>query len=188
MAPVEKSVRWTYLDNHITYEKFFTRAISFKPETCESFRVEILKLGLVKILNFKFCGDADVWLRFFVDAYSRFWRWNVIKIYVWTSDMTSRSYFVKMNSILGSVVPLAMFFWLPVHNQKSFLVLFQRGQKTELSKDIYALKHWFIFANTFRNQQLPDNRNHYHCHVYKHKTLEHKNAKTNFGHFCEFRK
>ena len=22
----------------------------------------------LKILNFKFCGDADVWLRFFVDA------------------------------------------------------------------------------------------------------------------------
>ena len=29
-----------------------------------------------------------------------------------------------------------IFFGLPVHNQKSFLVLFQRGQKTELSKDI----------------------------------------------------
>jgi len=24
--------------------------------------------SLVKILNFKFCGDADVWLRFWVDA------------------------------------------------------------------------------------------------------------------------
>ena len=33
--------------------------------------------------------------------------WN---IYVWTCDMTSRSYFGKMNSTLGSVVPLAMFF------------------------------------------------------------------------------
>ena len=30
--------------------------------------VEILKLGLVKISKFKFCGDADVWLRFFVDV------------------------------------------------------------------------------------------------------------------------
>ena len=30
--------------------------------------VEILKLGLVKILSFKFSGDADVWLRFLVDA------------------------------------------------------------------------------------------------------------------------
>ena len=27
-----------------------------------------LKLGLVKTLNFKFCGDAVVWLRFLVDA------------------------------------------------------------------------------------------------------------------------
>ena len=36
-----------------------------------------------------------------VDAWSRFWRWNLIKICVWTCDM---------NSTLGSVVPLAMFF------------------------------------------------------------------------------
>jgi len=35
-----------------------------------------------------------------VDAWSRFWRWNLIKICVWTCDM---------NSTLGSVVPLAMF-------------------------------------------------------------------------------
>ena len=34
--------------------------------------VDILKLGWVKILNFKFSGDADVWLRFLVDAESRF--------------------------------------------------------------------------------------------------------------------
>ena len=38
-----------------------------------------------------------------------FWRWNVIKFCVWTCVMTSRSYFGKMNSTLGSVVPLAMF-------------------------------------------------------------------------------
>ena len=44
-----------------------------------------------------------------VDAQSMFWRWNVIKICVWTCVMTSRSYFGKMNSTLGSVVPLAMF-------------------------------------------------------------------------------
>ena len=38
---------------------------------------------------------------FEVDAWSRFWRWIMIKICVWTCDM---------NSTLGSVVPLAMFF------------------------------------------------------------------------------
>ena len=32
------------------------------------FLVEILNLALVKILNFKFSGDADVRLRFLVDA------------------------------------------------------------------------------------------------------------------------
>ena len=37
---------------------------------------------------------------FEVDAYSRFWRWHLIKICVWTCDM---------NSTLRSVVPLAMF-------------------------------------------------------------------------------
>ena len=37
-----------------------------------------------------------------VDAWSRFWRWNLIKICVWICDM---------NSTLGSVVPLAMFFF-----------------------------------------------------------------------------
>ena len=31
--------------------------------------VEILKLGFVKILNFKFNGDADDGLKFLVDAY-----------------------------------------------------------------------------------------------------------------------
>ena len=30
--------------------------------------MKILQLGLVKIFDFKFCGDADVWLRFLVDA------------------------------------------------------------------------------------------------------------------------
>ena len=33
--------------------------------------------------------------------------------------MTSRSYFGKMNSTLGSVVPLAMFLFLPQHESDS---------------------------------------------------------------------
>ena len=86
--------------------------------------MEILKLGLVKILNFKFSGDADVWFRFFVDAQLRFWRWNVIKICVWTCAMTLRGYFGKMNSTLGSVVPLAIFCC-----RFHFLRLFDREKK-----------------------------------------------------------
>ena len=42
---------------------------------------------------------------FEVDAWSRFWRWNMIKICVWTCDM---------NSTLGSVVPLAMFLMIVI--------------------------------------------------------------------------
>ena len=46
---------------------------------------------------------------FEVVSWLRFWRWNLSKLCVRTHDMTSRSYFGKMISILGSVVPLAMF-------------------------------------------------------------------------------
>ena len=35
--------------------------------------VKILKLGLVKILKFKFSQNADVWLKCEVDAWSRLW-------------------------------------------------------------------------------------------------------------------
>ena len=52
-----------------------------------SILVKILKLGLVKIFKFKFCRNADVWLRFEVGAWSRFWR-CLIKICVRTCDMT----------------------------------------------------------------------------------------------------
>ena len=50
-------------------------------------------LSLLEMLMFGWDSEVDVW--------SRFWRWNLIKIFVWTCDM---------NSTLGSVVPLAMFF------------------------------------------------------------------------------
>ena len=46
---------------------------------------------------------------------------NLIKICVWTCDTTSRSYFNKMNSTLGSVVPLAMF--SPFHLPRVFPIL-----------------------------------------------------------------
>ena len=60
---------------------------------------------------------------FEVDAWSRFWRWNLIKICVWIRDMNSRSYFGKMNSILGSVVPLAMFWkWDQSCNFRQFSI------------------------------------------------------------------
>ena len=45
---------------------------------------------------------------------------NLLKICVWTCDMTSRSYFGKMNSTLGSVVPLAIFgFSIPLHSPQA---------------------------------------------------------------------
>ena len=46
---------------------------------------------------------------FEVAAWSRLWRWIVIKICLRACDMTLRSYFGEQNSTLGSVVPLAMF-------------------------------------------------------------------------------
>ena len=71
--------------------------------------VEVMKLNLgrdfearfVKIL-LSFMERLMFRWNFEVDAWSRFWRCNLIKIFVWTCDM---------NSTLGSVVPLAMFKW-----------------------------------------------------------------------------
>ena len=68
--------------------------------------VEIRKLGLVKILKFKFKVKMLMFgWDFEVDAWLRFWRWNLIKICV----VTYRSYFGKQNLTLESVLPLAMF-------------------------------------------------------------------------------
>ena len=49
------------------------------------------------------------WSCFGVDAWSRFWRWNLNKICDRTCDRIWKSYFGKQNSTLGYVVPLAMF-------------------------------------------------------------------------------
>ena len=57
--------------------------------------------GLVEMSMFSWDFEVVSWLRF--------WRWNLSKLCVRTHDMTSRSYFGKMNSTLRSVVPLAMF-------------------------------------------------------------------------------
>ena len=59
--------------------------------------VRILKLGLVKILKFKFSRDADVWLRF--------WSWCMVEILKMKIDQ----YLCKNHSTPGSVVPLTMF-------------------------------------------------------------------------------
>ena len=48
------------------------------------------------------------------DAWSRFWRWNLIKICVWTCDK---------NSTLGSAVPLAMFLVVRLKNNFSWNLL-----------------------------------------------------------------
>ena len=75
----------------------------YEVESWSRFWTRFWILSLVEMLMFGW--------NFEVDAWSRFWRWNLIKICVWIRDITSRSYYGKMNSILGSVVPLAMFFY-----------------------------------------------------------------------------
>ena len=59
---------------------------------------------------------------FEVDAWSRFWRWNMTRICVWNCDM---------NSTLGSVVPLAMFvLWQCVSITALLCPLIRRNGKT----------------------------------------------------------
>ena len=61
--------------------------------------------SLVRSFKLKFIRDleAEVWSVFCC------WCLVEVEVEVWTCDMTSSSYFDKMNSALGSVVPLAMF-------------------------------------------------------------------------------
>ena len=51
--------------------------------------VEILKLGLVKILGLKFIGDADVWM---LEVDAQFWRWIwsrfVFELVIWPQEVT----------------------------------------------------------------------------------------------------
>ena len=66
--------------------------------------LEVWSWILVNILICKFNRGADVRLRFWSWCMSRFWRRNLIKICVWACLN-----FGKLNSTLGSVVPLAIF-------------------------------------------------------------------------------
>ena len=66
---------------------------------------------------------------------------NVIKIYVWTSDMTSRSYFGKMNSTLGSVLPLAMF---QILIQEDFFFEFKDKKWVQWCNKYLHENSWFL--------------------------------------------
>ena len=81
---------------------------------------------------------------FEVDSWSRFWRWNLSKLFVRTHDMTSRSYFGEMNSTLGSVVPLAMFvtynFWSDSKNN----MIFQRRCTTYLYLGLWKKHNYHV--------------------------------------------
>ena len=77
--------------------------------------VNILKLGLVKILMLDLVEMLIFGWYFEVNAQSRFWNFNMFKICeLWSCNM---------NSTLGSVVPLAMFLYFFLVNHLSFLLL-----------------------------------------------------------------
>ena len=72
--------------------------------------VEILKLGLVNILDFKFSRGGDVWLRFWSKCLVENLKMKFdqdLCLNLWYDPI---AYFDKLNSTLGSVVPLAMSF------------------------------------------------------------------------------
>ena len=71
--------------------------------------IEKLKLGLVNILNSKFSQEGDVWLRFWSKYLVEILKMKFdqdLCLNLWYDPI---GYFGKMNSTLGSVVPLAMF-------------------------------------------------------------------------------
>ena len=94
--------------------------------------IEMLKLGSVNILNFKFSRDGDVWLRFWSKCLVEILKMKFdqdLCLNLWYDPI---GYFGKMNSTLGSVVPLAMFilntkFWFPflsLHIETSYGLFF----------------------------------------------------------------
>ena len=65
--------------------------------------IEMLKLGLVNILNFKFSRDGDVWLRFWSKCLVEILKMKFdqdLCLNLWYDPI---GYFGKMNSTLGSV-------------------------------------------------------------------------------------
>ena len=79
--------------------------------------IKMLKLGLVNILNFKFSRDGDVWLRFWSKCLVEILKMKFdqdLCLNLWYDPI---GYFGKMNSTLGSVVPLAMFLRQPIKGQ-----------------------------------------------------------------------
>ena len=96
---------------------------------------------------------------FEVGAWSRFWR-CLIKICVRTCDMTYWSFFGKQNSILGSVVPLAMFFLskdtnteMPSVKEKAkeklvFITRFCNWWANALEEVIFIGIYWLPFGRT----------------------------------------
>ena len=72
--------------------------------------IVMLKLGLVNILNFKFSRDGDVWLIFWSKCLVEILKMKFdqdLCLNLWYDPI---AYFDKLNSTLGSVVPLAMSF------------------------------------------------------------------------------
>ena len=76
---------------------------------------------------------------FDVDAWSRFSRWNLIKICCWTWDM---------NSTLGSVVPLAMFKDKRRKSQASKDQWSQVLRWSQYSKASWGRSHWSLVSMT----------------------------------------
>ena len=75
----------------------------------ESWSSEMLKLFLFIILNFKFSRDDDVWLRFWSKCLVEILKMKLDQDLCLNLLYDPLGYFGKMNSTLGSVVPLAMF-------------------------------------------------------------------------------
>ena len=72
--------------------------------------VKMLKQGLVNIFNFKFSRGGDVWCGFWSKCLVEILKMKFeqdLCLNLWYDPI---GYFGKMNSTLGSVVPLAMFF------------------------------------------------------------------------------
>ena len=120
------------------------------------------------VIKLSFCSDFEHKVSRFgqdfeVDVQARFWSWSLVivlllmlhvimkfkiglvKSFVRTCDLTSRSYFDEQNSTLGSIVPLAMFWkWDQSCNLDNFPFVRAMHLLENILRSIWAdIKRWY---------------------------------------------
>ena len=117
--------------------------------------VKMLKQGLVNILNFKFSRGGDVWCGFWSKCLVEILKMKFeqdLCLNLWYDPIGS---FGKMNSTLGSLVPLAMFIIASLH---LYYLVADNIQSQDIVSAFLALirSDLFLIQSQLPNKLCPD--------------------------------